>query len=482
MVEMSTSSRTAYPRAASAIELLVPLRRDSDVPLHRQLEQQLRDSVRSGRFAAESTLPSTRALAGQLGIARGVVVEAYEQLIAEGYLASRPGGSTRVARVPIVEQRLPTLSQRPQFEFDFRPGRPELTEFPRAAWLRSLRRVLNETPAVRLGYIDGRGMPELRAALATYLNRARGTGASASDVVIATGFAQALQLLARTLRARGAQRIGIEDPWHPEYRLMVDAAGLETVPITVDDRGINVDALDAANVDAVVVTPAHQYPTGAVLPAERRAALIAWADRRDATIIEDDYDSEFRYDREPIGAMQGLCADRVAYVGTASKVLAPGLRLGWIVAPSRLAADIAHVKMAADHGSAALDQLALADFIARGELDRHLRRMRILYRRRRDVLLDAFERHLPQIQPCGASAGLHVLATSARRDRRSRTRREGSPRRDRTYRPIFDACEPRGPGRARVRLRIGRRTPDRGRRRPHRRDRQRPALQDRLVP
>ncbi|HYI21743.1 MAG TPA: PLP-dependent aminotransferase family protein [Candidatus Limnocylindrales bacterium] len=403
---MSTSSRTA-----SAIELLVPLRRDSDVPLHRQLEQQLRDSVRSGRFAAESTLPSTRALAGQLGIARGVVVEAYEQLIAEGYLASRPGGSTRVARVPIVEQRLPTLSQRPQFEFDFRPGRPDLTEFPRSAWLRSLRRVLNETPATRLGYIDGRGMPELRAALSTYLNRARGTGASASEVVIATGFAQALQLLARTLRLRGARRIGIEDPWHPEYRAMVDEAGLQTVPIAVDDRGISVDALEAANVDAVVVTPAHQYPTGAVLPAERRAALIAWADRRDATIIEDDYDSEFRYDREPIGAMQGLCADRVAYVGTASKVLAPGLRLGWIVAPSRIAADVAHLKMAADHGSAALDQLALADFITRGELDRHLRRMRILYRRRRDVLLDAFERHLPQMQPCGASAGLHVLAT-----------------------------------------------------------------------
>jgi len=406
MVEMSTSSRTA-----SAIELLVPLRRESDVPLHRQLEQQLRDSVRTGRFAAESTLPSTRALAGQLGIARGVVVEAYEQLIAEGYLASRPGGSTRVARVPVAEQRLPTLATRPQFEFDFRPGRPELTEFPRAAWLRSLRRVLNEAPAARLGYIDGRGMPELRVALAAYLNRARGTGASASDVVVSTGFAQALQLLARTLRARGGRRIGVEDPWHPEYRAMVVDAGLEPIAIPVDDFGIRVDALETADVDAVVVTPAHQYPTGAVLPADRRAALIAWADRRDGTIIEDDYDSEFRYDREPIGAMQGLCADRVAYVGTASKVLAPGLRLGWIVAPRRLAADLAHVKMAADHGSAALDQLALADFIAHGELDRHLRRMRILYRRRRDVLLDTFERLLPEAQTCGASAGLHVLAT-----------------------------------------------------------------------
>jgi GntR family transcriptional regulator/MocR family aminotransferase len=406
MVGTSTSSRSE-----SSIELLLPLSRDSDVPLHRQLEQQLREFVRSGRMAADSRLPSTRALADQLGVTRGVVVEAYEQLIAEGYLASRPGGSTRVARVATVEHRLPTVTPRPQFEFDFRPGRPELTEFPRAAWMRSLRHVLNQVPASRLGYIDGRGMPELRTALAEYLNRARGTGAAASEIVISTGFAQALQLLVRTLRLRGARRIGVEDPWHPEYRQMILDAGLLPVAIPVDHRGLRVDALDDADVDAVVVTPAHQYPTGAILPAERRAALIDWADRHDGTIIEDDYDSEFRYDREPIGAMQGLCADRVAYTGTASKILAPGLRLGWIVAPARLAADVAHVKMAADHGSAALDQLALADFIVRGELDRHLRRMRVIYRRRRDALLAAFARLLPEIETHGASAGLHVLAS-----------------------------------------------------------------------
>ncbi len=411
---MAAVSTSSTPSRLAGIDLLVPLDRELDEPLHRQLEQQLRDGVRSGRLAPDLTLPSTRALADQLGLARGVVVEAYEQLTAEGYLATRPGGRTRVARVPMPEVRPPSLpaprQSAPPFEIDFRPGRPDLTDFPRAAWMRSLRHVLNEAPAARLGYLDGRGMPELREALTTYLNRARGTGAVAADVIIASGFAQSLQLICRALRASGAQRIAIEDPWHPEYRDMIVAAGLLPVAVPVDEHGIRVDVLAAAHVDAVMVTPAHQYPTGAVLSPERRKALIDWADERDATIIEDDYDSEFRYDRDPIGAMQGLCADRVCYAGTASKVLAPGLRLGWIIAPQRLVRPIADAKMAADHGSSAIDQLALADFIARGELDRHLRRMRAVYRHRRDVLLAALARQLPQLEPVGISAGMHVLA------------------------------------------------------------------------
>jgi GntR family transcriptional regulator/MocR family aminotransferase len=185
---------------------------------------------------------------------------------------------------------------------------------------------------------------------------------------------------------------------------------LEVVPVPVDGEGILVELLDDARVDAVVVTPAHQYPTGGVLAPGRRAALIAWADRHDGTIVEDDYDAEYRYDREPVGAMQGLCADRVAYAGTASKTLAPGLRLGWLAVPRRLTERIARAKLAADFGSSALDQLALADFIERGELDRHLRRMRSVYRTRRDAVLAGLQRHLPAVLPAGASAGLHVLA------------------------------------------------------------------------
>lgn len=400
----------AISRTSSALELFVPLDRADEEPLHRQLERHLREAVRYGRLAPESPLPSSRALASQLGVARGVVVEAYEQLIAEGYLVSRPGGSTRVARVPSPPTRPTTLGDGPGIEIDLFPGRPDLGEFPRATWLRSLRRVLDEAPAQRLSYLDGRGVPELRQALSAYLDRVRGTCTTPEDIVVSTGFAQGLQLVARALRESGARRIGVEDPWHPWYRSAIRSSGLEAVPIAVDDEGLRVDLLEAVDVDGLVLTPAHQYPTGAVLSAARRVELLDWADRRGATIVEDDYDAEFRYDREPIGAMQGLCADRVVYAGTASKTLAPGLRLGWLAVPHRLSEAIARAKSAADFGSGAIDQLALADFIEHGELDRHLRRMRALYRDRRDAVLEGLARHLPDWQPTGASAGLHVLA------------------------------------------------------------------------
>jgi GntR family transcriptional regulator/MocR family aminotransferase len=232
---------------------------------------------------------------------------------------------------------------------------------------------------------------------------------TADDIVIATGFAQGLHLIARALRAIGARRVGIEDPWQSLSRETL-ASRLDIVPLPVDRDGLVVDHLQHAQMDAVVVTPAHQYPTGAVMAPERRAALLDWACRRDAFIIEDDYDAEFRYDREPIGALQGLCPERVIYAGTASKTLAPGLRLAWLAVPGVLASRVAEAKRAADLGSGALDQLALADFIEHGELDRHLRRMRATYRRRRDALLAALGRHLPTMDPVGASAGLHVLA------------------------------------------------------------------------
>jgi GntR family transcriptional regulator/MocR family aminotransferase len=397
-------------RTSSALELFVPLAREDDRPLHHQLEQQLREAVRSGRLGPEATLPSSRALAAQLGVARGVVVEAYEQLIAEGYLIARPGGSTRVARVPAPPAQPAAALPTAPLAVDFRPGRPDLAEFPRVAWSRSLRHVLDTSPAERFDYLDGRGMPELRDTLSAYLDRVRGTCTGGADIVICNGFAQGIQLLARALRESGTRRVGVEDPWNVTYRKALANAGLEVVPVPVDANGIRVDRLEEVRVDALVLTPAHQYPTGAVLSAERRTALIDWADRQDAVIVEDDYDAEYRYDREPIGAMQGLCSYRVAYAGTASKTLAPGLRLGWLAVPRRLTALVAQVKLAADFGSSALDQLALADFIERGELDRHLRRMRGVYRLRRDALLAGLARHLPQMRPLGASAGLHVLA------------------------------------------------------------------------
>jgi GntR family transcriptional regulator/MocR family aminotransferase len=267
-----------------------------------------------------------------------------------------------------------------------------------------------------LTYLDGRGVPELRTELAAYLNRVRGTAAVADDLVITVGFAQGIWLVAMALAQAGARAFAVEDPSLGDSWKVVEAAGLRVVGIPVDEDGLRVDLLERARVGGVLITPAHQYPTGRVLSAERRAALFAWAERRKGIIVEDDYDAEYRYDRQPIGAMQGLRPDHVVYAGSTSKVLAPGLRLGWLVAPPELAARIADIKKAMDNGSPVMDQLAFADFVARGELDRHLRRMRPTYRRRRDLVVAALARHLPELEPVGAAAGLHVLTWLQRDD------------------------------------------------------------------
>jgi GntR family transcriptional regulator/MocR family aminotransferase len=400
----------ARSSTSSAVELLLRLRRDGTAPLHGQLERELRDAIRDVRLGAGTALPSTRSLAEELGVSRGVVVEAYEQLAAEGYLATRQGGVTRVAPGAVTAPAPTPRTVAPAHRIDFRYGRSDVSLFPRPAWLRSLKRVLLEAPNERLSYLDPRGAPELKEALAGYLNRVRGTAAHDGHVVITTGYAQGLAIVARVLRARGATRLAVEDPSESDARETIRSAGLEVVGIPVDRSGIRVETLDRAGADAVVVTPAHQFPSGAVLPAERRAALVAWATTRNTLIVEDDYDAEFRYDRDPIGAIQGLASDRVIYAGSASKTLAPGLRLGWLLAPGRLVEPLAAAKFAADRGTPSIEQLAFADFLERGEFDRHLRRVRPIYRGRRDRLLRALAHHLPELQPVGASAGLHVLA------------------------------------------------------------------------
>jgi GntR family transcriptional regulator/MocR family aminotransferase len=403
----------ARTRTSSDAELLIELRRDDGAPLHRQLEQELRAAIRSGRLAAGSVVPSTRGLASQLGLSRGVVVEAYEQLVAEGYLTSQPGGTTRIAEG--VADSTPVIAgpgaAMPAIRIDFGYGRPDVSQFPRAAWLRSMRRVLTDAPDDRLVYLDPRGSQELREALADYLNRVRGTCADAERVVVSSGFAQAVVLVLHALRSRGARRMAVEDPsLHDDYRRLAELLGMEIVAVPVDDDGIRVDALARTDADLVLVTPAHQFPTGAVLSAERRVALIRWAMDGSRRIMEDDYDAEYRYDREPIGALQGLAPEHVIYGGSASKTLAPGMRLGWLVAPGDLVDEVAAFKQSFDRGSPSLDQLAFADFLVRGEYDHHLRRMRPIYRARRDTLLAAIERHLRGFEPAGASAGLHVTA------------------------------------------------------------------------
>jgi GntR family transcriptional regulator/MocR family aminotransferase len=390
--------------------MLVELERDNELPLHEQVERSIREGIQAGRLAAGTSLPSSRALARELGISRGVVTEAYSQLAAEGYLLTRQGARVRVARtVRTSEARPPARSMLPTFPYYFHPGLPDLAGFPRDRWLRSLRAAWRRAPIDAVGYPDPRGVPALRQALAGYLGRVRGVAAEPEQTLICTGFAQAFSLLCRWLAERGVERVALEDPgWHP-HRLIVEQAGLEVVPIPVDADGIRVDALETTAASAVVVTPAHQFPTGAVLSRERRAALIEWAEDGERLIVEDDFDAEYRYDGTGLGALQGLAPDRVAYVGSASKRLTPGMRLGWALLPSWLAWSLIQAKAVEDGGSEAIGQLALHDFIERGEFDRHIRRMRLRYQHRREALLEALDRQLPEARVSAGAAGLYEL-------------------------------------------------------------------------
>jgi GntR family transcriptional regulator/MocR family aminotransferase len=391
--------------------LLVELDRKADVPLHEQIERSIREGVRSGRLSAKSQLPSTRSLAAELGISRGVVSEAYSQLAAEGYLLARQGASVRVAAtVRAATQRVPSPSLRPSFTHRLDPGLPDLAGFPRDRWLRSLRAAWRQAPIDAVDYPDPRGVPALRETLASYLGRVRGAAADPEQLLVCTGFSQGLSLIARWLASRGVASVALEDPgWH-SHRLILEQAGLAVEPIPVDRDGLRVDLLERSEAAAVIVTPAHQFPTGAVLSSKRRAALIEWAERGERLIIEDDFDAELRYDRAGVGAVQGLAPERVAYIGSASKRLVPGMRLGWMLTPSWLGWPLISVKAIEDRGSEAIGQLALHDFIERGELDRHLRRMRLRYQRRREALMESLDRYLPQAQVGEGAAGLYELA------------------------------------------------------------------------
>ena len=354
--------------------------------------------------------PPSRSLAADLGVSRGVVVEAYQQLVAEGYLTSRTGGYTQVAIGPEPTPAPARPTRQRALRVDFGYGRADVSNFPRAAWLRSVRKVVTEAPSERFGYLTGRGAQELCQEIADYANRVRGTSARPDNVVICNGYAQGITLLVQVLARSGAKRLAVEDPSSTDDAVPVaEAAGMEVVGVPVDHDGIRVDVLERTDADAVVLTPSHQWPIGAVLSAESRAAVLRWAKRRDALVIEDDYDAEYRYDRTPIGAMQGLAPDQVVYAASASKTLAPGLRLGWLLVPTHLVDDVANAKIAADRGSAVIDQLAFADFLSRGEFDRHLRQMRPVYRRRRDVLLKALQERVPSLEPTGVSAGMHLV-------------------------------------------------------------------------
>jgi GntR family transcriptional regulator / MocR family aminotransferase len=377
------------------------------------LESALRDAVRTARLRPGARLPSSRALAQDLGVARNTVADAYGQLVAEGWLVARQGSGTRVAaRAPTAEPHTAAdaVADTPR-RFDLHAGAPDLSSFPRAAWLAAARRALNSAPDTALGYSDPRGRPELRQALSAYLARARGVDVTPERLVVCSGFTQALALLCDVLRARGARALAMEGHSLPAFRAIASTCGLRVTTLPVDEHGARVAELRDA--DAALLTPAHQFPLGASLAPARRTQAVGWAVDTGGLVIEDDYDGEFRYDRQPVGAMQALAPEHVVYAGTTSKTLAPGLRLGWLALPARLIDDVVAAKTLADGHTGVLDQLTLAEFIASGAYDRHVRRRRLANRRRRDRLIATLRRAAPGVRIAGIAAGLHALAILA---------------------------------------------------------------------
>ena len=390
--------------------LLVALDPARGEPLRRQLAGELRDAIRAGRLRTGVRLPASRALAAQLGVSRGVVTDAYEQLSAEGWLAARRGAGTVVSAAPAAARPAPEAPRRAAVRFDFTPTTPDVSLFPRRQWARAIARAAAEAPDAELDYGSGLGSATLREALAGYLGRVRGTAAEPGAIVVCGGYSQATRLIFGALADRGVRRVAFEDPSLSDHWDAAERAGLEPVAVPLDHDGLRVDALAAARADVAVVTPSHQFPTGAVMGPERRHALLAWAHAgAGRLVVEDDYDAEFRYDRRPLAALQGLDPERVVYVGTASKSYAPALRLGWIAAPPALAPALAAEKLAADGGSPTLDQLALAHLIGSGEHDRHLRRVRRAYAERRDRLVAALAAAIPAGRIEGAAAGVHLV-------------------------------------------------------------------------
>ncbi len=378
-------------------------------PLHERLKSTLLDAIRAGRLTAGSMLPPSRSLAAELGCSRWVVTEAYSQLIAQGYLEARTGSATRVKLSSAPRDHASPAPIRSEPNFNLTSGLPDLRAFPRRPWAAAIRAALSQASFVDLAYPLHGGHPRLRWVLAGYLTRLRGAAVEPDDVIVSTGVIDGVTRLCRALKRSGASLIGVEDPGWPRLASAAEAGGVSIVPLAVDEHGICVDQLAAnSEIRAVIVAPAHQFPTGAVLSPSRRALLLEWAREVDGIVIEDDYDAELRYDGRPVGTLQGVDPSRVVLMGSVSKTLVPALRMGWIAAPPRWVRPLRDDRVPSPEPPT-LEQLALASFIETGSFDRHLRRARQRYRVRRDALLRALESELPQCFVSGIAAGLHIL-------------------------------------------------------------------------
>lgn len=378
------------------------------------MSDRLRAAIADGTLGPGVRLPPSRVLAEELSLARGTVVEAYRRLGEEGLLLTNRGGGTIVAGVVPTTGSAGSLDPAPSESlelFDISSGMPDLSAFPRAAWLRAERRVLATATTRDLGYADPQGVPALRRALAGWLARSRGVIADPGRIIVTAGVTGALSLLAQVLRDRGVTACAVEDPVADGNRRILDHWMDAIIPVRVDERGLDVTGLRRTEARAVLVTPAHQFPTGVVLSPARRRELVAWAEEADGLVIEDDYDAEYRYDRTPVRAVQAMAPERVLHISSLSKVLAPALRIGWMIAPLALRDDLVRKRWATDLGSPALPQLALAELIETGVLERHLRTLRLRHRRRRDAAVAAIGRHLPGCAIAGIAAGLHLVVS-----------------------------------------------------------------------
>ena len=397
--------------------LFLPLDPDAGIPLGHQLQDQLRAAVRGGRLRAGERLPSSRRLSEELGVSRGMVVACYEQLIAEGYLVGSVGSGTRVAaglsdpagRSPGTGKTSPATPTEERVEIDFEYGVPDLRSAPLDDWMWALREAGRTAPTAVMGDENDGGALRLREVVAAYHRRVRAGTAHADQAVIVNGFRQGLVLVLGALARSGVERVGLEDPGPRQHAEIVRRAGMQPVAVPVDGAGLDVDALRRSGARAVLVTPAHQCPTGVVMAPGRRQELLAWAAEVDGLVLEDDYDAEFRYDRQPVGSLQGLAPDRVLALGSLSKTMAPGIRLGWLLVPRALTGAVLEDKRLSSRGAPALDQLALATLLESGRYDRHVRRMGQVYRRRRDVLARAVTDHAPGLRLVGLEAGCHAV-------------------------------------------------------------------------
>ena len=373
------------------------------------LESALRSAIRSGRLAPGLRLPASRSLALDLGVARNSVAEAYGRLVAEGWLEARVGAGTWVGDREHAAEQQPSGTPTPDALLDLRGGIPDATMFPRSAWVSAARQALTRAPSEAFGYSAGQGASGLRSTLADYVSRARGVFAEPDDVIVTHGFGELLALTARALVGRGARRIAVEEYGHESHRAILRSSGLRLIGIPVDRDGAAIDALETSGADAVLLTPAHQFPTGVPLSPARRVDVVRWAERTGGLIVEDDYDGEFRYDRRSIGALQALAPQHVLYAGTASKSLAPAVGLAWGVVPHTLLPAVLEQQARAGGAPATLTQLTLAEFIERHRYDRHLRSLRARYRARREELELAVTAGLPEARVSGMAAGLHCL-------------------------------------------------------------------------